>query len=137
MLMKAGEKIVVDASVVLAVILNEPEKPGIVAATQGGILLAPGCLPWEVGNAFSAMLKRRRLGVEEALAGLGIFEDIPIQESAVDLRAALKLSQKHKIYAYDAYYLELSLRGSMPLLTLDEQMAEAGKKEGINVKEIL
>ena len=135
--MKAPEKIVVDASVVLAVVLSEPEKSGIIAATQGCILLAPGCLPWEVGNAFSAMLKRRRLGIEDALAGLGIFERIPIQESAVDLKAALKVSLNHGIYAYDAYYIELAIRGSMSLLTLDERMAEVGIKEGVKVKVVL
>ena len=135
--MKLAEKIVVDASVVLAVILNEPEKSGIIAATQEGILLAPGCLPWEVGNAFSAMLKRRRLGAEEALAGLDVFESIPIQESTVDLKSALKLSKRHDIYAYDAYYLELALKGGMPLLTLDGRMAEVAEKEGITVKEVL
>lgn len=135
--MKVAEKIVVDASVVLAVILNEPEKSGIIAATQEAILLAPGCLPWEVGNAFSAMLKRRRLGADEVLAGLDVFESIPIQESTVDLKAALKLSKRHDIYAYDAYYLELALKGGMPLLTLDGRMAEVAEKEGITVKEVL
>src|SRR5690606_5133158 len=129
--MKGGDKIVVDASVVLAVILNEPEKSGIVAATQGANLLAPGCLRWEVGNAFSAMLKRRRLGFEEVFAGLGIFECIPIQEATVDLKAALRLSQQHDIYAYDAYYLELASRSNAPLLTLDGRMAEVARKEGI------
>jgi len=131
------EKIVVDASAVLAVVMNEPEKTAIISATRGSILLAPGCLPWEVGNAFSAMLKRGRLAVEAALAGLGIFECIPIQESPVDLKAALRLAEKHNIYAYDAYYLELAIRGGMPLLTLDERMAAVGKTEGIKVKEII
>lgn len=131
------EKIVVDASTVLAVVMNEPEKTAIISATRESILMAPGCLPWEVGNAFSAMLKRGRLDIEVALAGLGVFECIPIQESAVDLKAALRLAEKHNIYAYDAYYLELAMRGSMPLLTLDERMAAVGKKEGIKLKEVL
>ena len=127
---------VVDASVILAVILNEPEKSGIIAATQGGLLLAPGCLSWEVGNAFSAMLKTRRLRVEEALAGLDIFERIPVRESAVDLKAALKLSHKHQIYAYDAYYVEVARRGNLPLLTLDRKMAEVAGKEAVELKRI-
>ncbi|MFU8848467.1 MAG: hypothetical protein ACNA77_07095 [Opitutales bacterium] len=59
--MPKEKKIVVDASVVLAVILDEPEKPALVAETVGATLLAPGCLSREVGNAFSAILKRKRM----------------------------------------------------------------------------
>lgn len=134
--MSAAEKIVVDASVVMAVVLNAPEKAGIISATKSGILLSPGCLTWEVGNAFSAMLKRNRLTLEEVEAGLASFEGIPIEESGVDLKSAMRLCKKHRIYAYDAYYLELSLRGSLPLLTLDGRMAQVAVAEGIKIREI-
>jgi len=74
--------------------------------------------------------------MEEVMAGLDAFESIPIQEAAVDLKAALKLSGRHDIYAYDAYYLDLALKGGMPILTLDGRMAGIADKEGIKVKEI-
>lgn len=134
--MSVAEKIVVDASVVMAVVLNAPEKAGIIAATKGGILLSPGCLSWEVGNAFSAMLKRNRLTLTDVEAGLEAFEGIPIEQSNVDMRRAMRLCKKHRIYAYDAYYLELSLRGSLPLLTLDGRMAQVAMAEGIKIREI-
>jgi predicted nucleic acid-binding protein len=134
--MNAAEKIVVDASVVMAVVLNAPEKAGIIAATKGGILLSPGCLAWEVGNAFSAMLKRNRLTLADVQAGLEAYQSIPIEESGVDIRMAIRLCNKHRIYAYDAYYLELSLRGSLPLLTLDGRMAQIAVAEGIKIREI-
>ena len=57
-------EIVADTSVIIAVIANEPEKAAIVAQTQGADLFAPQSLPWEVGNAFSAMLKRQRITLE-------------------------------------------------------------------------
>lgn len=50
--------LVVDTSVIIAVIANEPEEATLVAQTQGADLFAPHSLYWEVGNAFSAMLKR-------------------------------------------------------------------------------
>lgn len=99
--MSAAEKIVVDASVVMAVVLNAPEKAGIISATKSGILLSPGCLTWEVGNAFSAMLKRNRLTLEEVEAGLASFEVIPIEESGVDLKSAIRLCEKNSTSPFD------------------------------------
>src|SRR5437763_8514880 len=57
---RSGMDIVADTSAIIAVIANEPEKSALVAHTQGADLFAPLSIPWEVGNAFSAMLKRQR-----------------------------------------------------------------------------
>lgn len=134
--MAKERKLVVDASAVLAVILNEPEKPALVSITEGGTLIAPGCLSWEIGNAFSAMLKRKRIDLEVALKGLSIFGMIPLQEMEISLLKSLELCNRHDIYAYDAYYLQLAMRSSAPLLTLDQRMAEIAEKENIQVKGI-
>ena len=53
--------IVIDTSALLAVILGEPERNRIVELTYGKTLIAPGSVPWEIGNAFSAMFKQSRL----------------------------------------------------------------------------
>jgi len=50
--------IVVDTSVLIAVIANEPEKDRLIRQTTGADLLAPPSCHWEIGNAFSAMLRR-------------------------------------------------------------------------------
>jgi len=130
------KKLVVDASVVLAVILNEPEKPELVSITEGATLLAPGCLSWEVCNAFSAMLKQKRMGLSVASKALSIFGKIPIQEMEISFVDALELCDRHDIHAYDAYYLHLAKRSSLTLLTLDRRMAEVAEKENIQVKGI-
>lgn len=134
--MKGSKEVVVDASVVLAVILNEPEKKAIIRATEGRDLLSPGCLKWEVGNAFSAMLKRNRLGYKDVQKAIQIFSTIPIKEIEVDLSDALSICASHQIYAYDAFYMAVSKRQSRPMLTLDGRMAEIAQREGINVEEI-
>ena len=130
------DSILVDASAVLAVILEEPEKAGILEATAGSEAKAPGCLRWEVGNAFSAMVKRGRLAESESIAALKIFETIPVQEVDVDLEGALALAMKHQIYAYDAYYLMAARNHRVALLTLDGKMRDVARTEGINLKEI-
>ncbi|HAV12781.1 MAG TPA: VapC toxin family PIN domain ribonuclease [Opitutae bacterium] len=127
---------IVDASVVLAVILDEPEKAALVVETEGATLLAPSCLSWEIGNAFSAILKRKRMDFESVSQGLKIFEMIPIQEMEITLVDALELCNRHDIYAYDAYYLQLAKRSSLPLLTLDRRMMEVAQLEKIQVKGI-
>lgn len=134
--MKDSFKLVVDASAVLAVLLNEPEKPSLVSATAGATLLAPGCLHWEVGNAFSALLKRKALSLEEASNGLSIFSTIPIQEMEVSLAEAMELCHRHAIYAYDAYYLQLARKSGLELLTLDRRMIQVARKENIQLRVI-
>ena len=125
-----------DASAVLAVILEEPEKASIVKGTSGYEAKAPACLNWEVGNAFSAMAKRGRLGQEEILAALKVFEMIPIQEVEVDIEEALELALRNDIYAYDAYYLAAAKKHSVEILSLDQKMLEVARNEGIKLKEL-
>jgi predicted nucleic acid-binding protein len=131
-----GESILVDASAVLAVILEEPEKAAILEVTAGCEAKAPGCLRWEIGNAFSAMVKRGRLTDHESLAALRIFETIPVQEVYVNLGDALALAMRQHIYAYDAYYLMAAKNHRVALLTLDSGMSDVARAEGINLKEI-
>ncbi len=52
--------VVIDTSAIIAVLVSEPERGPIVRATIGQELVAPGSVHWEVGNALSAMLERRR-----------------------------------------------------------------------------
>jgi predicted nucleic acid-binding protein len=131
-----NEIILVDASVVLAVILEEPEKAAILEATAGYEAKSPGCLRWEVGNAFSAMVKRGILAEAESLAALKVFEMIPMQEVDVDLEEALEMALRNCIYTYDAYYLTAAKNHRVELLSLDGKMIEVARREGIKIKEI-
>jgi len=128
--------IVVDTSALIAVIIAEPERKRIIEATKGNTLIGPGSIPWEVGNAFSAMFKRKRLGFEEAKKGLDIFNSIPLRYIAPDFPLALKLSQKAGIYAYDAYFLECALRHKAPLLTLDQKLKASAQLLQIETIEV-
>ncbi len=89
--------LVADTSTVIA---NEPEKPLLIAKTQGYDLIAPRSLYWEIGNAFSAMIKRGRITLEQAAAAIEIYEQIPIILVDVDLKQAIEIVDKHKVYAY-------------------------------------
>ncbi len=61
---------VVDTSAVLAVVINESTRDRLIEVTREADLLAPASLHWEIGNAFSAMFKQRRVTVEQAVAAV-------------------------------------------------------------------
>ena len=97
--------LLIDANVVIAGVMNEPERDVLLKATAGQSLIAPASLPWEIGNAFAAMFKRRRIRIEQAIAALKLYQQMPIKLYDVDVEAALILSDQLGIYAYDAYIL--------------------------------
>jgi len=128
--------IVIDTSALLAVIVAEPERDRIVKAASGHTLIGPGSIPWEIGNAFSAMIKQRRLGLTEAQHGLEIFHTIPLRLVRVDLNNAISIANQIKLYAYDAYFLDCAVRHSAPLLTLDRGLERAALKLGVKLMEV-
>ncbi len=123
---------VIDTSALIAVIVGEPERSRIIEITAGNALIGPGSIPWEIGNAFSAMFKRDRLTIDDAQRGLSIFRSIPLRYIEPDFVKALKLSKETNTYAYDAYFLEIATRHRAPLLTLDRRLKASAI--GINVE---
>ena len=128
--------VIIDTSALMAVIVGEPERNGIVEITTGNTLIGPGSIPWEVGNAFSAMFKQNRLTLKEAQKGLAIFQSIPLRYVEVDFYNVLKLSKNAIMYAYDAYFLECAKRYKAPLLTLDRKLKTAAKNINIETLEV-
>lgn len=128
--------IVIDVSAILAVIVAEPERDRVVEMTTGHNLVGPGSIPWEIGNAFSSMLKQHRLSLKVAKRGLAIFQSVPIRYLSVDLENAIAIAHANNLYAYDAYFLDCASRHAVPLLTLDRSLRRAADKIGVHVLEV-
>jgi predicted nucleic acid-binding protein len=128
--------VVVDTSVILAVVLNEPTKAQLIRATAGVDLIAPLSLHWEIGNALSAMLKRRRITEAEAQQALVEYQKIPIRFLDVPLDATLQIVAQHMIYAYDAYFIVCALNQSSALITLDHGLQTAARGAHISLLEV-
>ncbi len=126
-------KIIVDASVILAVVLEEPARPRMIEIARGRQLAAPEVLPFEVGNALSALARRNKLTPAETDEAWVAFSAIPVELCRVDLREALKIAADQSIYAYDAYYIECALRLRVSLLTLDRSLARTAGALGLKV----
>jgi len=128
--------VVIDTCALIAVIVGEPERNRIVEFTTGNTLIGPGSIPWEIGNAFSAMFKQNRLTLDEAKKGLVIFDSIPLRYIKIDFVNALKISKQANIYAYDAYFLNCAIRYKAPLLTLDRKLKTAAQNHNVEIMEV-
>ncbi|MEQ1761324.1 MAG: type II toxin-antitoxin system VapC family toxin [Vicinamibacterales bacterium] len=124
---------VIDTSAIIAVLLSEPERAMLVRATRGTELLAPASVHWEVGNALSAGLKRRRLTLAQGQRALTAYAAIPVRFVDVDLALSLELAAEHALYAYDAYLLTCALQQRAPLLTLDAGLVRPARVIGIDL----
>jgi len=129
-------EVVIDTAAVLAVLLEEPERPALVMATKGAVLFAPASLPWEVGNALVAAVRRRRLAAAEAEAGWASYQKVAIRLVEVDIARAIALATERGVYAYDAYMLELARSRGLPLLTLDARLSAVARLAGIELVEV-
>ncbi|PJF20387.1 MAG: VapC toxin family PIN domain ribonuclease, partial [Phototrophicales bacterium] len=124
-------QIIIDTSAIIAVLVNESSKPAIIQATQQTDLLAPPAIHWEIANAFSAVFKRNRLTLAEALAAIEIYQQIPIRFIEIELEESLKIADELDIYAYDAYLLRGAIKYNVPILTLDQGLKEQAERLGV------
>ena len=128
-------KIIADTNTFLAVALNEPEKKRIIQLTEGHDLIAPDVLPFEIGNALTAMMKKRSLKKKEVVSAWEVVQKIPVDLRNTDIKSALRIAIKFNIYAYDAYFLECAENLRSPLLTLDIGMKRVAREIGITILE--
>lgn len=128
--------VVVDASVLIAVVTNEPEKANLIQMTQNMVLIAPPSVHWEIGHAFSAMFKRNRVSIEDAIQAIEAYKRIPIRFAEIELDEAVKLVDMLKIYAYDAYIIRCAIKYRSPLMSLDKNLINSAKLINAQVLEV-
>lgn len=128
-------KIIADTNTFIAVALNEPEKGRIIQLTEGQELIAPDVLPFEVGNALTAMMKKSSLKKEEVESAWEIIQQIPVDLRKTDIKYALNIAIKYNLYAYDAYFLACAENLHSSILTLDRGMKKIAREMGITVLE--
>ena len=129
-------KITIDTSALMSVIGNEKSKQKIIEVTSGCSLCAPMSVHWEIGNAFSAMFKRRSTSIELAIQAVQAYKEIPIKFIDVPLERALEIAHAQNLYAYDAYLIQCSQITSTPLLTLDGGLKMTAREMGVQILEV-
>lgn len=132
--------LVLDSSVTLAWVYSEQTTESIkhvfdVLAQSGAWV--PTLWRLEVANVLQMGLRRKRHDAEFRDATLADLAQLPIQvDGETDQQAwgeTLLLADRHRLTLYDATYLELALRRSLPLASLDEDLRRAAAAEKVNL----
>lgn len=129
--------LVVDTSVLVAVLVSEPERAKIIKQTESFDLIAPGSVHWEIGNALAAMLKRKRVTLDEVKAALLAYQKIPIRFRDIDMELAISIAYEHDLYAYDAYIIACAYETRCALISLDKNLLSVARKARIPIVEVL
>ena len=106
-------------------------------AARRDVLHVPSLWPWELMNTVAVSVRRQRITAERAQQ---FFEQLAAFDFQIARAPALTefgqlslLASQHRLTAYDAAYLDLARRLSLPLATLDDDLRKAAQAEGIPV----
>ena len=128
-------QVVSDTSIIVAILLNEPEREAILSLTADCEVAAPESLTPEIGNAFTALFKKGLLSLEQADEALQQVPMLKIRYYPLDLEQSVRISHQLGIYAYDAYMLELAERLRAHLFTLDKKLKATARQYGLRLLE--
>lgn len=124
-------EIIIDASCIVAVLLEEAGCDEVRNAMRGKRLVSPACLPYEIGNSLTASVKKHRISADIVAEIYKEFEKIPVRLVEPDIEKATALAASENHYAYDAYYITCALDLGLPLFSLDSGLIEIAKKRGV------
>ena len=101
--------------------------------TEAGALV-PELWHLEVANGLLVAERRKQISAEDrgrAMRGLAKSKiEIDPSTSRLAWLATLTIAETYNLTVYDASYLELALRRSLPLATLDADLIRAGPRAG-------
>src|SRR5512134_343796 len=121
----ARAPLVVDCSVVAAVLFDEPNRDAAVQALTGKDLFAPELLADEL---VSLAVKKSRHGLDAAVRqALVDFTELELTRCRCDVHAQWRLAMQCNLSAYDAAYLWLAAELGAPLATFDERLGGAAR----------
>jgi predicted nucleic acid-binding protein len=134
-------RFVLDASVALSWVFEDEYSSYsqfVAEVMDEGHAIVPVVWPLEVANAVLISVRRGRLLESAAPSLIGALDRLRIDiDHGIALESlaqtTLTMGLVHRVSAYDASYLELSLRRGLPLATLDQRLAEAAGAAGIRI----
>lgn len=94
--------------------------------------IVPTLLWFELRNVLLMGERRGRLSEAQTARFLNYVGELPIEmDRDPDEALVLGLARTHRLSVYDAVYLELAQRRTLPLATLDEVLINAARSEKI------
>lgn len=136
----ASPLFVLDASMSLAWCFMDEKSPSaglVLDSLAKHRAIVPALWAFEIANSLWMGERRKRSTEEDTIRWLDFLGRLAI---VVDVRRTaslwgtlLGMAREHEISVYDATYLELALRLSLPLATLDRRLQHAAKKAGVKL----
>lgn len=119
--------IVVDCSLLAAILFNEPSQGEALKLLSGKSLHAPNLIDHEI---ISVAVKKGEAKADqmEITRGLNSFSKLRLVRHGIDHQAQFELALHQNLSAYDAAYLQLAVALNAPLATYDRVLASAAKK---------
>lgn len=130
--------VILDGSVTLAWCFDDESTSEIDAMMMGVAqegAFVPSLWRLEVANGLQMGIRCGRMTIPQRDSLFVILSamDIAIDEETdrYAWSATLRLAERHKLTIYDASYLELAVRRSLPLASLDKALRQAARSEGL------
>jgi predicted nucleic acid-binding protein len=132
--------VVVDASTALAWCFpdeNSDYADAVLVALEGKTIIVPSIWSLEIANAVLVGERTKRLRQPEIQRFTALLEGLLLTQDSQTVGEhignVLPLAREHGLSAYDAAYLELSIRYEAPLATLDGKLQTAAQNAGVTV----
>ncbi|MEO6567020.1 MAG: type II toxin-antitoxin system VapC family toxin [Casimicrobiaceae bacterium] len=119
--------LVVDASVVAAVIFAEKEQDQALGWMRGRALFAPQVVDLEITNVALNKLRRKSARVDTTAAALAKFAALDLERRPIAIDGVFVLAVQRNLSAYDAAYLWLAAELKAPLATFDARLGAAAR----------
>lgn len=116
---------VVDASAIVALLLQEPEARSVAERLNEATLVAPALLLFEVANACLSKSRRHPDLRDFVWAAFRRCDRLRIETAEVDHPGVLALAERTGLTVYDTSYLWLARALGAELVTLDRKLAQA------------
>lgn len=119
--------IVVDCSVLVAILFDEPLRDAAGQLIAGRTLHAPWLLDYEVASVAD---KKRRSGMNAAAIDAGIrhYEAQGVTMHRASPAAVVALAEEYGLSAYDAAYLAVAAELRASLVTFDHKLGSAASR---------
>ncbi len=131
---------VLDASMTISWLFEDEQTAAsraVLAAVVKDKATVPALWRLEVANVLRNAARRQRCSQDYVDTALGRLARLPIlidpETEQHAWHSTLTLARRHDLTLYDAAYLELAVRLSLPLATGDAALARAAKTEGVGV----
>jgi predicted nucleic acid-binding protein len=135
-------RFVLDASVALAWFVDHPVARYAIqikkALVQDSRAVVPALWHLELANGFAVAERRGILSAADVTQGVRDIEQLltrAIESTAefVSIRQALATARAFQLSAYDAVYLNVARRETLPLATLDRRLIAAARQAGVDL----